>query len=79
MIWESISMNNIKNMETIEDEYKLLADPENIKKKLEELSELYKKLADELLVKTYETKIVREQINYCLELLSIIEEEKTKE
>lgn len=72
-------MNNIKNMETIEDEYKLLADPENIKKKLEELSELYKKLADELLVKTYETKIVREQINYCLELLSIIEEEKTKE
>lgn len=71
--------NDIKNMETIEDEYKSLTDPENIKKKLEELSELYKKLVDELLTKTYETKIVREQINYCLELLSIIEEEKTKE
>ena len=37
--------------------------------KLKELSEDYKKLADELLKKSYEIAIVREQINNCLELI----------
>lgn len=43
---------------------------EAAKMKLKELSEDYKKLTDELLKKSYEVAICREQINNCLELIA---------
>ncbi len=43
---------------------------DSAKLKLKELSEDYKQLTDELLKKSYEVAIVREQINNCLELIA---------
>lgn len=43
---------------------------DSAKLKLKELSEDYKQLTDDLLKKSYEVAIVREQINNCLELIA---------
>ena len=45
--------------------------------KLEELSEDYKKITDELLEKSYEVAIVREQINNCIELIAAFKSQDT--
>lgn len=46
--------------------------------KLKELSEEYKQLADELLKKSYQVAIVREQINYCMELIAAFNDQDNK-
>lgn len=46
--------------------------------KLKELSEEYKKLADELLKKSYQVAIVREQINYCMELIAAFSDQNVE-
>lgn len=49
---------------------------ESAKKKLQELSEDYKELTDDLLKKSYEVAICREQINNCLELIAAFNSQK---
>lgn len=52
---------------------------ESAKNKLKELSDDYKKLTDELLKKSYEVAICREQINNCLELIASLQEREELE
>lgn len=48
---------------------------EDVKKKLKELSENYKSLTDDFLKKSFQLSLCREQINYCLELIALLESE----
>lgn len=60
----SVDINNITSIELA-------------KIKLKELSEDYKNLTDELLKKSYEVAIVREQINNCLELIAAFKNQES--
>lgn len=51
-----------------------LTNIENVKTRLKELSEQYKILTDDFLKKSFQLSLCREQINYCLELIALLED-----